>query len=77
MFTRNRLIKLNTEVKTSKADENLYGFIPGDWLPSWVKDGYNNSIEGLTYQIATGKPKFDLGSYSENPKTKGQNKKGI
>lgn len=63
--------QLNTEVKTSKADENLYGFIPGDWLPSWVKDGYNNSIEGLTYQIATGKPKFDLGSYSENPKTKG------
>ena len=25
-------------------DEKLYGFIPGRWLPNWVKQGYNQSI---------------------------------
>ena len=28
-------------------DEKLYGFIPGRWLPNWVKQGYNQSIEGM------------------------------
>ena len=58
---------LTDTVKRSKKDENLYGFIPGDWLPNWVKKGYNNSIEGLTYNLATGKSFFDLGQYEKNP----------
>jgi hypothetical protein len=51
------------EIKTSKEDETLYGFIPGDWLHPWVKEGYNNSLEGLSYELATGKKKFDLSKY--------------
>ena len=51
------------EVRRSKEDPDLYGFIPGDWLSDWVKAGYNNSIEGLSYNIATGKQFYDLGNY--------------
>ena len=24
------------EIKESQDDESLYGFIPGEWLPTWV-----------------------------------------
>ena len=48
------------DVQESKEDPELYGFIPGDWLSDWLKDGYNNSIEGLGYQIATGRQFYDL-----------------
>ena len=51
------------EVKEPREDPELYGFIPGKWLPDWVKAGYNNSIEGLSYNIATGKQVYDLGNY--------------
>ena len=54
----------NNSYRTSKEDENLYGFIPGDWLPDWVKAGYNQSITGLTERIATGNEKFDLKNYN-------------
>tara|TARA_R100000329_G_scaffold151453_1_gene147671 strand:- start:2785 stop:6657 length:3873 start_codon:yes stop_codon:yes gene_type:complete len=54
------------DVTKSKTDKDLYGFIPGDWLPDWVKSGYNNSIEGLTYQVATGKQYFDLSGYEQS-----------
>ena len=37
------LLEKNTEHKTPKEDKDLYGFIPGDWLPDWVKAGYNQS----------------------------------
>ena len=40
--------------------EKLYGFIPGGWLPDWVKDGYNRSIEGMAQQVMSGKPVFTL-----------------
>ena len=46
------------EVYASREDAKLYGFVPGKWLPDWVKEGYNNSIEGLGYQIATGQRFF-------------------
>ena len=59
--------ELTNQVKRSKKDKDLYGFIPEDWLPNWVKKGYNNSIEGLTYNVATGKSFFDLGQYEKNP----------
>ena len=57
------------KIGESSVDRDLYGFIPGDWLPDWVKNGYNNSIEGLGYQIATGKSYFDIGTYAEDEKT--------
>jgi len=44
----------------SSRDEALYGFIPGDWLPDWVKAGYNQSIEGMAQQVVRGKPVFSL-----------------
>lgn len=50
-------------LKTSSEDETLYGFIPGEWLPNWVKEGYNRSITGLSEQIASGEKRFELGSY--------------
>ena len=57
------LLEKNTEYKTPKEDKDLYGFIPGDWLPDWVKAGYNQSITGLSEQIATGDARFDLSNY--------------
>lgn len=48
------------EVFESRENAELYGFIPGKWLPEWVKEGYNNSIEGLGYQIATGQRFFEV-----------------
>jgi len=55
------------EVYASREDAKLYGFVPGKWLPDWVKEGYNNSIEGLGYQIATGQRFFDVSEdYQEN-----------
>ena len=55
------------EVYASREDAELYGFIPGKWLPDWVKEGYNNSIEGLGYQIATGQRFFDVSQdYQDN-----------
>ena len=53
------LLEKNTEHKTPKEDKDLYGFIPGDWLPDWVKAGYNQSITGLAEQVATGEARFD------------------
>lgn len=34
--------------------------LPESWLPDWVKMGYNNSIEGLSRQIITGKPAYEV-----------------
>ena len=56
---------VDDEVKKSSKDEKLYGFVPGEWLPTWAKVGYNNSIEGLAYQMATGGKKFDIARYEE------------
>jgi len=57
------LLEKNTEHKIPKEDKDLYGFIPGDWLPDWVKAGYNQSITGLAEQVATGEARFDLSNY--------------
>ena len=55
------------QVYESRENAELYGFIPGDWLPDWVREGYNNSIEGLGYQIATGQRFFDVSEdYQDN-----------
>ena len=55
------------EIFKSREDAKLYGFVPGDWLPEWVKEGYNNSIEGLGYQMATGQKFFDVSiDYQQN-----------
>ena len=54
------------DVQESRENPELYGFIPGEWLPDWVKSGYNGSIEGLSYQIATGKEFYDLSGYEES-----------
>ena len=53
------------EVYSSRENAELYGFIPGKWLPNWVKEGYNNSIDGIGYQIATGQAFFDVGDYAQ------------
>ena len=58
------LLDQNNSYRTSKEDENLYGFIPGDWLPDWVKAGYNQSIQGLSERILTGNERFDLKNYN-------------
>jgi len=44
----------------SSRNEKLYGFIPGGWLPDWVKQGYNQSIEGMAQQVMSGKPVFNV-----------------
>ena len=60
--------KATAEVQESRVNPDLYGFVPGEWLPDWVKSGYNSSIEGLGYQIATGREFYDLKGYEEtNP----------
>jgi len=40
--------------------KRLYGVIPETWLPDFYKEGYNNSIEGMAYQMITGKQFFDF-----------------
>jgi len=65
-YTENFLQESN-KIKKSSKDESLYGFIPGGWLPDWVKDGYNRSITGLSEQIVSGEQRFNLGDY--NPST--------
>ena len=42
----------------TEKERRLYGFIPGEWLPYWVKQGYNQSIEGLARQVMNGEPVF-------------------
>ena len=60
--------KATAEVQESRVNPDLYGFVPGEWLPDWVKSGYNSSIEGLGYQISTGKEFYDLKGYEDtNP----------
>ena len=41
---RDELDFLQTLGDNKPQDEKLYGFIPGRWLPNWVKQGYNQSI---------------------------------
>ena len=57
----------NDEITTSKEDPDLFGFVPGEWLPDWIKVGYNNSIEGLSRQIITGEKRWNVpNEVSEN-----------
>ena len=56
------------EVFESRENAELYGFVPGKWLPDWVKNGYNTSLEGMGYQLATGQTYFDIGTYAEDEK---------
>ena len=44
----------------TEKERRLYGFIPGEWLPDWVKQGYNQSIEGLARQVMSGEPVFKV-----------------
>ena len=44
----------------SAQDEKLYGFIPGGWLPDWVKQGYNQSIEGMAQKVMQGEHVFKV-----------------
>ena len=55
---RDELDFLQTFGGSKPQDEKLYGFIPGRWLPNWVKQGYNQSIEGMAQQVLKGKPVF-------------------
>lgn len=64
---RENFLQESNKIKKSSEDESLYGFIPGNWLPDWVKDGYNRSITGLSEQIVSGEQRFNLGNY--NPST--------
>ena len=57
-------LEKQSEYQQPKEDKDLYGFIPGDWLPDWVKAGYNQSITGLAEQVATGDARFDLSNYN-------------
>ena len=42
----------------TEKERRLYGFIPGEWLPNWVKQGYNQSIEGMARQVMNGEQVF-------------------
>ena len=42
----------------TEKERRLYGFIPGEWLPNWVKQGYNQSIEGMARQVMNGEEVF-------------------
>ena len=55
---RDEIDFLQTLGGNKPQDEKLYGFIPGRWLPNWVKQGYNQSIEGMAQQVLKGKPVF-------------------
>ena len=44
----------------TERERKLYGFIPGEWLPQWVKQGYNQSIEGMARQIMNGEQVFKV-----------------
>ena len=44
----------------TEKERRLYGFIPGEWLPQWVKQGYNQSIEGMARQIMNGESVFKV-----------------
>ena len=44
----------------TEKERRLYGFIPGEWLPDWLKQGYNQSIEGLARQVMNGEPVFKV-----------------
>lgn len=52
----------------TEKERALYGFIPGEWLPNWVKQGYNQSIEGLARQVMNGEPVFKVDE-GYNPNT--------
>lgn len=42
----------------------LYGLVGAeDWAPSWLKEGYNRSIEGQAYEWLHGKPYFNKSQY--------------
>ena len=53
------------EVSKSSEDPDLLGFVPGEWLPDWVKAGYNNSLEGLGRQLISGKKRWDVAEDAE------------
>ena len=42
-----------------KVDE---GFLD-EWLPDWIKKGYNDSITGMAQQVVTGEKRFNLDKY--------------
>ena len=44
----------------TERERKLYGFIPGEWLPNWVKQGYNQSIEGMARQVMNGESVFTV-----------------
>ena len=44
----------------TQKERSLYGFIPGEWLPNWVKQGYNQSIEGMARQVMNGESVFNV-----------------
>ena len=44
----------------TEKERKLYGFIPGEWLPDWVKQGYNQSIEGMARQVMNGEQVFKV-----------------
>lgn len=51
----------------TEKERKLYGFIPGEWLPDWVKQGYNQSIEGMARQVMNGEQVFKVGeAYDPN-----------
>ena len=56
------LLEQNSEV--SPAGETKYrGWltpVPESWLPEFIKDGYNNSLEGLYRQIDSGEKAFEV-----------------
>ena len=58
--TKDFLQILSESNNESFFDEKLYGFIPGGWLPDWVKQGYNQSIEGMAREVLRGKPVFNV-----------------
>ena len=56
------LLEQNSEV-TPTGGAGYKGWLtpfPESWLPDFVKDGYNNSLEGLYRQIESGEKVFEI-----------------
>tara|TARA_R110000765_G_scaffold31886_1_gene74490 strand:+ start:1496 stop:5221 length:3726 start_codon:yes stop_codon:yes gene_type:complete len=53
-YSFDNLSKPRTQLEDSFLDE---------WMPDWIKKGYNESITGMAEKIVTGEERFDLGNY--------------
>ena len=57
-YTLDDIKQISGNVNPSVPDTFL-----DEWMPDWIKKGYNESITGMAEQVITGKKRFDLDRY--------------